>query len=98
MPRRRRLAGMSRLSAPGGPIITAGGSVFIAAARDNFLRAFDLATGEKIWKAKLPAGGQATPMTCQVRGSGKQYVIIAAGAHGRLRTKLGDALVAFALP
>jgi quinoprotein glucose dehydrogenase len=82
----------------GGPIITAGGLVFIAAARDNFLRAFDLATGEELWKAELPAGGQATPMTYQLREGGKQYVIIAAGGHGRFRTKLGDALVAFALP
>ncbi|HYM12532.1 MAG TPA: pyrroloquinoline quinone-dependent dehydrogenase [Bryobacterales bacterium] len=82
----------------GGPMITAGGLVFIAAARDNFLRAFDIASGEELWKAELPAGGQATPMTYQVRGGGKQYVIIAAGGHGRFRTKLGDAVVAFALP
>jgi len=80
----------------GGPIITAGGLVFIAAAMDNYLRAFDLGTGEELWKARLPAGGQATPMTYE--SGGKQYVVIAAGGHGRIGTKLGDSVLAFALP
>ena len=80
----------------GGPIVTAGGLVFIGAARDEYLRAFDVETGAELWKAKLPAGGQATPMT-YVMG-GRQFVVIAAGGHARLGTTLGDAVVAFALP
>ena len=59
---------------------------------------FDTDTGEQLWEAKLPAGGNATPMTYQIRGDGKQYVVIAAGGHGRLGSKLGDSVVAFALP
>jgi quinoprotein glucose dehydrogenase len=82
----------------GGPIITAGGLVFIAAAMDNYLRAFDIDTGAELWKGRLPAGGQATPMTYRLRPDGKQFVVIAAGGHGKLGTKLGDSLVAFALP
>lgn len=82
----------------GGPIVTAGGLVFIGAAMDNYLRAFDAQTGEELWKGRLPAGGQATPMTYRLRPDGKQYVVIAAGGHGRLTTTLGDAVVAFALP
>ncbi len=82
----------------GGPIITASGLVFIGAAMDDFLRAFDLETGEELWKGRLPAGGQATPMTYRLTPDGKQYVVIAAGGHGNLGTKLGDHLVAFALP
>ena len=80
----------------GGPIATAGGLTFIAAALDNYLRAFDTDTGEEIWKARLPAGAQATPLTYLVNG--KQYVAICAGGHGRLPTKLGDYVIAFALP
>jgi quinoprotein glucose dehydrogenase len=81
----------------GGPIITAGGLVFIAAAMDNYLRAFDIYTGAELWKGKLPAGGQATPMTYRLRPDGKQFVVIAAGGHGKLGTKLGDSVIAFAL-
>jgi quinoprotein glucose dehydrogenase len=80
----------------GGPIVTAGGVVFIGAAMDDYLRAFDAASGAELWKGRLPAGGQATPMT--YRAGGKQYVVIAAGGHGRLTTRLGDSVVAFALP
>jgi len=82
----------------GGPIITAGGVVFIASAMDNYLRAFDVDTGAELWKGRLPAGGQAMPMTYRLRHDGKQFVVIAAGGHGKLGTKLGDSLVAFALP
>lgn len=82
----------------GGPLVTGSGLIFIAAALDDYLRAFDLMTGEEIWKARLPAGGQATPMTYRVNETGKQYVVIAAGGHGRAGSKLGDSLVAFALP
>jgi quinoprotein glucose dehydrogenase len=80
----------------GGSIATAGGLVFIGAARDNYLRAFNVETGAEIWKGELPAGGQATPMTYQA--GGKQFVVIAAGGHGRLPSKRGDHVVAFALP
>jgi quinoprotein glucose dehydrogenase len=80
----------------GGAMATAGGLVFIGAAMDDYLRAFDADTGRELWRGRLPAGGQATPMTYAV--GGKQYVVIAAGGHGKLGTKLGDAVVAFALP
>ena len=80
----------------GGPIVTAGGLVFIGAAMDDYLRAFDLETGQELWKGRLPAGGQATPMTYQI--DGRQFVVIAAGGHSRLGTTLGDYVVAFALP
>ena len=81
----------------GGPMTTAGGLVFIGAAMDNYLRAFDVETGRELWKGRLPAGGQAAPMTYRLRPDGKQFVVIAAGGHGKLGTKLGDAVVAFAL-
>ena len=82
----------------GGPIATAGGLSFIGAALDDYLRAFDTETGEELWKARLPAGGQATPMTYRVRENGRQFVVIAAGGHAQMRTRRGDSLVAFALP
>jgi quinoprotein glucose dehydrogenase len=82
----------------GAPIVTAGGLVFIAAAMDHYLRAFDIDTGSELWKGHLPASGQAMPMTYRLRPDGKQYVVIAAGGHGKLGTKLGDSLVAFVLP
>ncbi len=83
----------------GGPLVTGSGLVFIGATFDNSLRAFDLETGEEVWQADLPAGGQATPMTYRARTGGKQYIVIAAGGYGRvdLPGNLGDALVAFAL-
>ena len=80
----------------GGPIATAGGLVFTAASMDNHLRGFDSDTGRELWKYELPAGGQATPMTYRV--DGRQYLVITAGGHGKLGTKLGDYVVAFALP
>ena len=80
----------------GGPIVTAGGLVFTAAAMDDTLRAFDASTGKLVWSAPLPAGGQATPMTYEL--GGRQYIVIAAGGHGKLGTKLGDAVIAYALP
>ncbi len=80
----------------GGPLVTTGGLVFIGAAMDNYLRAFNAETGEELWSGRLPAGGQATPMTYEWEG--RQYVVIAAGGHSTSRTKLGDEIVAFALP
>jgi quinoprotein glucose dehydrogenase len=76
--------------------MTAGGLTFIAAAMDQYLRAFDTETGAELWKGRLPAGGQAMPMT--YRAGGKQFVVIAAGGHAKLGTRLGDSLIAFALP
>lgn len=80
----------------GGPIITAGGLVFTSAAMDLYLRAFDVGTGKELWKYLLPAGGQATPMTYRV--GNKQYLVIAAGGHGKLGTRQGDYVLAFTLP
>jgi len=79
----------------GGAITTAGGLVFIAASMDGQLRAFNTETGDLLWAQPLPAGGQATPMTYKV--DGKQYIVIAAGGHGKLGTQLGDYIVAFSL-
>jgi len=79
----------------GGPIVTAGGLVFIAATMDAKFRAFDKTTGKLLWETTLPAAGYATPSTFAVRG--KQYVVIAAGG-GKLGTKSGDSYVAYALP
>jgi quinoprotein glucose dehydrogenase len=82
----------------GGPIVTAGGLVFIAGTTDCFFRGFDVDTGKELWKAKLPACGNATPMTYRVDASGKQYLVIAAGGHPKItEEKLGDALVAYTL-
>jgi len=80
----------------GGPISTDSGLVFIGAAMDNNLRAFDARTGAELWKGRLPAGGQATPMTYMWKG--RQYVVIAAGGHEKSGTRQGDQMIAFALP
>ena len=80
----------------GGPIVTAGGLVFTAAAMDDRLRAFDAETGKELWSFALPAGGQATPMTYSL--AGKQYLVIAAGGHGKIGAKLGDYVLAFTVP
>ncbi len=81
----------------GGAVIS-GGLAFIAATMDRRLRAFDLATGELAWETRLPASGQATPLTYRARPGGRQYVVIAAGGHFGLHSSLGDHIVAFALP
>lgn len=82
----------------GGPIITAGGVIFMAAVMDDYLRAFDLDDGKTLWEGRLPAGGQATPMTYFLEETGKQYVVIAAGGHARIGTTAGDYVIAYALP
>jgi quinoprotein glucose dehydrogenase len=79
----------------GGPLVTAGGLTFIAAAQDNFLRAFETGSGRLLWEARLPAGGQAGAMTYE--HAGKQYVAITATGHARFETKLGDHLLVYAL-
>jgi quinoprotein glucose dehydrogenase len=80
----------------GGPMATAGGLVFTAAGMDTALRAFDVESGKELWKVELPASAQATPMTFEAGGN--QYVVICAGGHGKLGTKMGDSVVAFRLP
>jgi quinoprotein glucose dehydrogenase len=79
----------------GGPIVTAGGLVFIGATQDAKFRAFDATNGRLLWQATLPAAGYATPATYSVNG--RQYVVIAAGG-GKLGSPSGDAYVAYALP
>ncbi len=81
----------------GGPIVT-GGLVFIAAAMDHRLRAFDVATGELAWETSLPASAQATPLTYRAREGGRQFVAIAAGGHDGMRSRRGDYVIAYALP
>lgn len=80
----------------GGPMVTAGGLVFVAAAMDKKLRAFDVQTGAELWSHELPAPGMAVPMTYE--SGGRQYVVIAAGGNARVSPELADTLVAFALP
>jgi len=80
----------------GGPIVTKSGLVFVGAAADDYLRAFDVRTGAELWKGRLPGGGQATPMTYEL--AGRQYVVIAAGGYAGLGTTRNDTLVAFSLP
>ncbi len=79
----------------GGPIVSASGLVFVAASLDDRFRAFDTDTGKLLWEVKLPAGGQATPMTYSI--GGRQYVVIAAGGYKGDSTR-GDYVVAYALP
>ncbi|MDQ6829466.1 MAG: pyrroloquinoline quinone-dependent dehydrogenase [Gemmatimonadota bacterium] len=80
----------------GGPIVTAGGVIFIAGTLDRRLRAFDVETGKELWHADLPAGGRATPMTYVTSAGGRQYVVISAGGGKEFGD--GDYVMAFALP
>jgi quinoprotein glucose dehydrogenase len=80
----------------GGPLTTAGGLIFIGATSDNFLRAFDTASGAELWKMRIPAGAQATPMSYEL--AGRQFVVVAAGGHAKLHTTRGDYVLAYALP
>jgi quinoprotein glucose dehydrogenase len=79
----------------GGPVVTAGGLVFIAATRDSKFRAFDKKTGKIVWEYTLPAPAFATPALYELNG--RQYIVVACGG-GKLSTRSGDAYVAFALP
>jgi quinoprotein glucose dehydrogenase len=80
----------------GGPMITAGGVAFLGAAVDDYLRAYDLTSGKVLWEARLPAGGQATPMSYTV--GDQQFVLMVAGGHGSIGTKPGDYVIAYTLP
>ncbi|NNH59853.1 glucose/quinate/shikimate family membrane-bound PQQ-dependent dehydrogenase [Rhizobium laguerreae] len=81
----------------GGPMLTKGGLAFLGAAVDNYLRAYDVTNGQELWRARLPAGGQATPMT-YTTDDNKQYVVMVAGGHGSVGTKPGDYVIAYTLP
>ncbi len=81
----------------GGPVVTGGGVAFISGTLDYYARAYDVTTGAQLWSYRLPAGGQATPMTYRAP-DGRQMVIVVAGGHGSLGTKEGDSILAFALP
>ena len=82
----------------GGALTTAGGLVFVGASFDPAVRALDVETGRELWSVELPASAQATPMTFQLGPGRKQIVVVAAGGHAILRSKMGDHVVAFALP
>ncbi|MBT1121955.1 membrane-bound PQQ-dependent dehydrogenase, glucose/quinate/shikimate family [Stutzerimonas nitrititolerans] len=81
----------------GGPIVTAGGVAFMSGTLDYYLRAYDMQNGKELWKGRLPAGGQATPMTYVSEKTGKQYVVQMAGGHGSFGTRIGDSVVAWTL-
>lgn len=80
----------------GGPIVTGGGVAFLGASIDDYLRAYDVSTGRQLWKHRLPAGGQSTPMTYSV--GDRQFVVHVAGGHGSIGTTPGDYVIAYALP
>jgi quinoprotein glucose dehydrogenase len=80
----------------GGPVVTAGGLIFIAATTDNLLHAIDAQTGETVWTDKLPGGGQTTPIVYEA--DGRQFVVIAPGGHHFMETPVSDAVIAYALP
>jgi quinate dehydrogenase (quinone) len=80
----------------GGSLATQGGLVFFAATQDCYLRTLDSATGDEVWKARLPVGSQGTPISYVAR-DGKQYVLISAGG-GRNTAERGDYVIAYALP
>jgi len=80
----------------GGPMATAGGLIFTAAAMDNYLRVFETTSGKEIWKFELPSSAQATPMSYTI--GRRQFIVLCAGGHGKLGTKQGDSVLAFALP
>ncbi|RUR39299.1 glucose/quinate/shikimate family membrane-bound PQQ-dependent dehydrogenase [Vreelandella populi] len=81
----------------GGPLTTAGGVTFMSGTLDQYLRGYDITTGEELYKARLPAGGQATPMT-YTGADGRQYVVVTAGGHGTFGTLMGDYVIGYALP
>jgi quinoprotein glucose dehydrogenase len=81
----------------GGPLTTAGGVAFLSGTMDDYVRAYDVSNGKQLWQQRLPAGGQATPMT-YTGADGRQFVLVAAGGHGSTGTKAGDYVLAYALP
>ncbi|MGY0619625.1 membrane-bound PQQ-dependent dehydrogenase, glucose/quinate/shikimate family [Lysobacter sp. A378] len=88
-----------RMGVPGigGPIMTGGGVAFLSGSLDDYVRGYDVTTGKQLWQQRLPAGGQATPMT-YTGTDGRQYLVVVAGGHGSLGTTPGDYVIAYALP
>jgi quinoprotein glucose dehydrogenase len=82
----------------GGAVITGSGLAFIGATQEHVIRAYDIRTGEELWHGRLPAGGNATPMTYWSDQSGRQFVVIAAGGHGGILSGYSNELIAYALP
>ncbi|WP_454882498.1 membrane-bound PQQ-dependent dehydrogenase, glucose/quinate/shikimate family [Sphingomonas oryzagri] len=82
----------------GGSVVTASGLIFIGATQEHAFRAYDVKTGRELWKARLPAGGNASPSTYWSPKSGRQFVVIAAGGHGAMLSGYSDEIVAYALP
>ena len=76
--------------------MTASGLAFLGAAVDNNFRAYDVATGEVLWDVRLPAGGQATPMS-YLNSKGEEMVLLVAGGHGSIGTQIGDYVIAYKL-
>ncbi|MCK9814364.1 glucose dehydrogenase [Pseudomonas chlororaphis] len=81
----------------GGSMVTAGGVGFLSGTLDQYIRAYDVKNGKELWKSRLPAGGQATPMSYTGK-DGQQYVLVVVGGHGSLGTKMGDYVIAYKLP
>lgn len=81
----------------GGPVMTAGSVAFLSGSLDNYVRGYDVRSGRQLWESRLPAGGQATPMT-YTGADGRQYLVVVAGGHGSTKTKAGDYVIAYALP
>lgn len=81
----------------GGPVMTAGGVAFLSGSMDDYVRGYDVGDGRQLWESRLPAGGQATPMT-YLGADGRQYLLVVAGGHGSTGTKPGDYVIAYALP
>jgi glucose dehydrogenase len=79
-------------------VTTRGGLTFIGASQDGYFRGFETATGRELWRERLPAGGQATPISYWSAASSRQFVLIAAGGHAGILAKEGDYILAFALP
>jgi quinoprotein glucose dehydrogenase len=82
----------------GGAVVTASGLAFIGATQEHMIRAYDIKSGKELWKGRLPAGGNATPMSYWSAKSGRQFVVIAAGGHGGILSGYSDQLIAYALP
>lgn len=82
----------------GGAVVTASGLAFIGATQEHMLRAYDLQSGRELWKSRLPAGGNANPMSYWSNTSGRQFVVIAAGGHAGIQSGYSNELIAYALP
>ncbi|MBP5122867.1 glucose/quinate/shikimate family membrane-bound PQQ-dependent dehydrogenase [Pseudomonas protegens] len=80
----------------GGSMVTGGGVGFLSGTLDQYIRAYDVKNGKELWKSRLPAGGQATPMSYTGKDD-KQYVLVVVGGHGSLGTKMGDYIIAYKL-